>query len=264
MGHDHILYEIQTNNIATITLNKPEKHNAFDDAIIESLTETLTTINNEPTIRMVILKAHGKNFCAGADLGWMQRMASYNEAENLNDSIKLARLMQTLYSLSKPTIVLVQGAAIGGGVGLVACCDIAIAANNASFCLSEVKIGLIPAVISPYVIQAMGARAARRYFLTAEKFSANTAYQLGLVHEIVPFEQLETVANEFSQLILQNSPSAISSAKQLIHDVTAQPITDELIQDTAKRIAAIRVSPEGQAGLKAFLTKQPAPWCSKK
>lgn len=263
MVKEHILYQINANGIATIILNKPEKHNAFDDAIIQSLTETLINLNNDAAIRVVILKAHGKNFCAGADLAWMQRMANYTEQENLNDSIKLASLMRTLNFLTKPTIALVQGATIGGGVGLIACCDIVIAENEASFCFSEVKIGLIPAVISPYVIQAMGARAARRYFLTAESFTAKTAYQLGLVHDVVSSEQLDQAAEKFSQLLLQNSPTAISTAKQLITDVAAQPINDELIHETAKRIAAIRVSAEGQAGLKAFLTKQPAPWVSK-
>jgi len=249
-----------TANIATVTLNRPEIHNAFDDALIQQLTALLEKINHDASIRVVILAANGKSFCAGADVNWMKKMAAYTQQENLADSQALAKLMQTLNDLSKPTIALVQGAAYGGGVGLVACCDIAIANTQATFCFSEVRIGLVPAVISPYAIKAIGERAARRYFLTAEKFDATEAYRLGLLHAIVPPEELISTGEKIAQTLLTNSPQAITIAKHLIPNVSNKSIDQELIQLTTECIAAIRVSQEGQEGLTAFLEKRAPKW----
>lgn len=246
--------------ITTLTLNQPELHNAFDERLITELTEKLEKINQDPNIRVVILAANGKSFCAGADVHWMQKMANYSYEENLADAKKLAKLMYVLYSLQKPTIALVQGPAYGGGVGLVACCDIAIANPTANFCLSEVKIGLVPAVISPYVIKAIGERAARRYFLTAEKFTASEAQNLGLIHIIVPTEELQQKGDQLAKLLLNNSPQALTCAKQLIAEVTSRSLEQELIDITTKYIADIRISAEGQEGLKAFLEKREPQW----
>lgn len=248
-------------NIATITLNRPELHNAFDDQLIQQLTTELENINKDPNIRVVILTANGKSFCAGADLNWMKKMAGYSREENLKDSLALAQLMKTLNTLSKPTIALVQGSAYGGGVGLIACCDIAIANSKANFCLSEVKIGLTPAVISPYVITAIGERATRRYFLTAEQFNTEEALHLGLIHQTVSsLEELQNVGEQIAQKFLNNSPQAITITKRLIANVTGKPIDDNLIKLTAQDIADIRVSAEGQEGLKAFLEKRKPNW----
>lgn len=248
------------NSIATITLNKPDAHNAFDDTMIVELTKALKDFEKNPQVKVIILAANGKSFCAGADLNWMRRMANYSLDENLADANALAELMRTLNFLKKPTIALVQGAAYGGGVGLVACCDIAIATADANFCLSEVKIGLIPAVISPYVIAAMGERAARRYFLTAEKFSAEFALGFGLIHSIVDQNQLKTAGIELAKLLLANSPQAITTAKKLIQTISGRPINNDLITETAAMIAEIRVSEEGQEGLQAFIEKRKPKW----
>lgn len=247
-------------NIATLTLNRPEIHNAFDNQLIQQLTTELENIDKDPNIRVLILAANGKSFCAGADLNWMQKIANYSREENLKDSLALAHLMQTLNNLSKPTIALIQGAAFGGGVGLIACCDIAVASPEANFCLSEVKIGLIPAVISPYVITAIGERAARRYFLTAEKFDIEEAICLGLIHKVASANQLQKTGEEIAQLILNNSPHAVTMTKKLIADVTKKPIDANLIKLTAEYIADIRVSTEGQEGLKAYLEKRKPSW----
>jgi methylglutaconyl-CoA hydratase len=248
------------NHIATLTLNRPEIHNAFDDVLIAELITALKNLESDKNVRVVLLAANGKNFSAGADIHWMKRMANFSEAENFNDAMQLARLMQTLNQLQKPTIALVQGAVFGGGVGLVACCDIALASPEASFCLSEVKIGLIPAVISPYVIAAIGERSARRYFLTAEKFDAQEALRLNLIHQIVPSDQLRNTALQIAENLLANSPQAIVSAKNLIAQVANNFIDENLIEKTAKEIAKIRVSKEGQEGLNAFLEKRKANW----
>lgn len=258
----NILLKIDS-SIATIILNRPEIHNAFNDEFIKEFTTLLKKVEQDESIRLVILSADGKSFCAGADIKWMQKMASYSYEENLQDASALASLMQVLNNLSKPTIALVQGAAYGGGVGLVACCDIAIANTLASFCFSEVKIGLIPAVISPYVIRAIGERSARRYFLTAEKFDVREAYRLGLIHKIVEPEELLSVGNEIAKQFLANSPHAITTMKYLISEVSEKQIDQTLITMTSKAIADIRVSAEGQEGLKAFLEKRAPHWMNK-
>jgi len=247
-------------NIITLTLNRPEVHNAFDDELINTFISILKEIEIDSTIRLVILSANGKSFSAGADLNWMQRMADYSEADNIKDSEQLAELMWRLNNLNKPTIALIQGATFGGGVGLVACCDIAIASQRASFCLSEVKLGLIPAVISPYVINAIGEKASRRYFLTAERFSAQEALNLGLISSVVEEHGLETEKKYFSELLLANGPKALNEAKKLIRDLNCNAVTDAVREETAKSIAKLRVSPEGQEGLKAFLEKRKPNW----
>lgn len=246
--------------IGELILNKPEVHNAFDDDIIAALITGIESLQAEPSVRVIWLKSEGKNFSAGADLNWMKSMAELNYEQNLADAEQLAGLMHALYSCAKPTLVTVQGAAFGGALGLIACCDIAIAEPQASFCLSEVKIGLIPAVISPYVIKAIGERAAQRYFLTAERFSAESALQLGLIHEISSSEDLTTRSAEIIKTLCNNSPQAVTKAKQLIRQVAGRPIDKPVIDKTTDAIAAIRVSGEGQEGLASFLEKRQPNW----
>ncbi|MGZ5086416.1 MAG: enoyl-CoA hydratase/isomerase family protein [Usitatibacter sp.] len=227
--------------IGLVTMNRPERHNAFDDALIAELTEALRSMEAEDGIRLVVLSGAGKSFSAGADLNWMKRMAGFSSDENRRDAMGLATLMRTLAHLRKPTLARVHGAAYGGGVGLVACCDIAVAAQSASFSLSEAKLGLIPAVISPYVVAAIGERASRRYFLTGERFEAAEAWRLGLVHEVTSdFESLDDRVGEIVDALLACGPAAQREAKDLIRAVASRPVTSELIQDTADRIARIR------------------------
>ena len=246
--------------VGRLTLNRPEVHNAFDDALIAQLTAALLSLEADRRVRVVMLAAAGKSFSAGADLAWMQRMAGYSEAENLDDARALAGLMSTLDRLAKPTVALVQGAAFGGGVGLVACCDIAIASEAASFALSEVKLGLIPAVISPYVVAAMGPGAARRFILTAERFSARQALALGLVHEVVPADRLEETGQKVLDHLTQGGPRAQADAKDLVLSLAGRPIDRALVEETAERIARIRVGEEAREGLAAFLEKRKAEW----
>lgn len=257
---DSILYQVAPNGVATVTLNRPEKHNAFDDQLISELTELFQEIANSPDIRVMILAANGKSFCAGADLNWMKRMASYNYDENLADANKLALMLHTLNTLPQATIARVQGAAYGGAVGLIACCDMAVATKMSQFCLSEVKLGLVPATISPYVIEAIGARAARRYFYTAELFSARRARRLGLISESVTEEELDDTLNALVKAVLANGPKAVATSKKLISEVANRPIDQNLIDMTSRTIAAIRVSEEGQEGLNAFLQKRRPNW----
>jgi methylglutaconyl-CoA hydratase len=248
-------------SLGLVTLNRPERHNVFDDDLIAELTETLRSMEAEDGIRIVILSSAGKSFSAGADLNWMRRAAAASMEENRHDAMALAALMRTLAELRKPTIARVQGAAYGGGVGLVACCDVAVAAMGATFALSEAKLGLVPAVISPYVVAAIGARAARRYFLTGERFDSSEAWRLGLVHELAPDEDaLDEKINEIVNAVLACGPVAQAEAKSLIRAVAGRPVTSELIQDTAERIARIRSSPEGNEGVAAFLEKRRPSW----
>lgn len=259
-ARDALICRTESNGVARLTLNRPEVHNAFNDALIAEMTSALDALERDTQVRAVILSGNGKSFSAGADLNWMRAMAGYSHAENLRDAEALGDLMHRLDSLKKPTIALVQGPAFGGGVGLVACCDIAIAAQRASFCLSEVKLGLIPAVISPYVVAAMGPRAARRYFLTAERFSAEKALALGLVHEVVADDGLDAAAEAIIAELLAAGPIAVREAKDLIASVAFRPPDAVLRQDTAERIARIRASDEGREGLTAFLEKRPPNW----
>jgi methylglutaconyl-CoA hydratase len=255
-----IIVTRDSRGIATITLNRAEQHNAFDDVMIAELNQALDTINEDEKVRLLILRAAGKSFSAGADLNWMRRMADYSYQQNHDDAMQLARLMKTLNGLCKPVIGLIQGASFGGGVGLVACCDIAIASDRAKFCLSEVRLGLIPAVISPYVIAAMGERACRRYFTTAERFDANEACRLGLVHQVVAGENLESALQKIIDEILLGGPAAQAAAKDLVLNVTRRRIDTDLIEDTADRIARIRASEEGREGLNAFIQKRQPDW----
>jgi methylglutaconyl-CoA hydratase len=260
MTYQYITTAVDERGVAQLTLNRPEVHNAFDDIMIGELIQALDAFAANNQVRVLLLRSNGKNFSAGADLGWMRSMAQKNYADNLLDAGELAKLMQKLDNFPAPTITLVQGAAFGGAVGLAACCDIAIASDKASFCLSEVKIGLMPAVISPYVVRAIGERASRRYFLTAERFFAAEALQLGLLHQVVSDDELQQAGDAMVQTLLANSPAAVKAAKSLIFTVANQPTTQALIDETSRRIAAIRVSEEGQEGLSAFLQKRTPAW----
>lgn len=256
-----IKFDIDSQGIAHLTLSRAEVHNAFDDQMITEIRGALAKVRVSSQARVLVLKAEGKSFSAGADLNWMRSMAKKNYDENIADSNQLAALMRELDQLPIPTLALVQGAAFGGAVGLVACCDFAVATQHASFCLSEVKIGLIPAVISPYVIQKLGYSAARRFMITAERFRAEKALALGLIHEAV--EDIDAAEQVIAQLITQllaNSPQAMHQAKKLAQDVYHAALDDQLIAETSRRIANIRVSEEGQEGLTAFLEKRPAGW----
>jgi methylglutaconyl-CoA hydratase len=243
--------------VAILELNRPEKHNAFDDHVISELIKCIEHANSLD-IKALVLKTNGKHFSAGADLNWMKSMAGNNFDENVADSKQLAKLMSVLANSPHPTLCLVQGAAFGGALGLIACCDIAIATEQAKFCLSEVKLGLIPAVISPYVIKAIGERQARRYFLTAETFNAKDALNMGLIHEIS--DDLAQSEAHFLSCLLNNGPLAVKSAKSLIEAVANHSIDETLIDYTAQQIALIRVSEEGQEGLSAFFEKRAPAW----
>lgn len=256
--------KIDKAGVATVTLNRADKHNAFDDVLIAEMTSIFRQIDADENVRVMVLAANGKHFSAGGDLAWMQKMASYSGADNLKDARALAEMLSVLNSINKPTIARVQGAAFGGAVGLVSCCDIVLAAESASFCLSEVKIGLIPATISPYVIAAMGVRAARRYFLTAERFDAQAALLNGLVSQVCAEDELDEHVAQFIKHLMGNGPKAIAGAKKLIADVESTPLGAALIEETCKRIAEIRVSEEGQEGLNAFLNKRAPNWLPKK
>ena len=246
-------------DLATITLTRGEIHNAFDDALIADLTAAFQKVGDDPAVRAVILASEGKSFSAGADLNWMRRMAGYSEAENVADAKALAGLMQAIDTCPKPTIARVQGAAFGGGVGLVACCDIAVASERASFCLSEVKLGIVPAIISPYIVRAIGPRAARRYVQTAERFGAAEAHRLGLVHEVAAEDALDAVIGGIVDALRQGGPQAQREAKLLVA-LVADRDHAEVLDKTASSIARIRAGAEGQEGLTAFLEKRPPAW----
>jgi len=246
--------------IARIVMDRPRRHNAFDDTLIDALAETFETLAGRTDVRCVILAGAGKSFSAGADLDWMKRSAGYAFDENLAEARRLAEMVRRLDALPMPTIALVQGAAIGGGIGLVAACDMALAANDAIFSLSEVKLGLIPSVISPYVLRAIGERAARRYVLTGERFEAAEALRIGLVHAVVPEEGLEAAGEALADAVLANGPEAVAKAKKLIADVAGKPIDGALIDETARRIAEIRRGDEGREGVGAFLEKRRPNW----
>ena len=247
-----------SNGVANLILNRPDKHNAFDDEVIARLLDALNAVISNPEARVLVLQSTGKSFSAGADLTWMKRMATLSHDENLADARQLASLMQTLDSLPIPTIAKVQGAAYGGAIGLISCCDIAIASHEAKFCLSEVKLGLSPATISPFVIKAMGARRCRQLFLTAEVFSAKQAAEWELIHTLVNSDELDSAVDQTVAQILKTGPKASIATKQLIADVLSQP--SDIAEHTAQLIAGLRVSEEGQAGLAAFFDKQLPPW----
>jgi methylglutaconyl-CoA hydratase len=257
---NEVVTEIDNRGVAWVRLNNPDKHNAFDDQIILQLTRAFTAVAANADVRAMVLCSEGKSFSAGADLNWMKRMTAYSYDENLQDAQALALMLKTLHQMPQPTIARVQGAAFGGAVGLVSCCDMAVATSSASFCLSEVKIGLVPATVSPYVIAAIGERAARRYFVTAERFDALRAMQIGLVSEIVDGKNLDDQVNLLIEALLANGPEAVLAAKQLVSDISGQTIDQSLIDHSCEVIAAIRVSKQGQAGLNAFLEKRTPNW----
>ena len=250
--------------IARITLNRPELRNAFDDALIASLKKSLDEIAADASVRVVILAGNGSAFCAGADLNWMKRMAGYGYQENLADAQALAGMLATLDRLPKPTIARVHGPVFAGGTGLVAACDIAVGAPEAKMCFSEAKLGLSPATISPHVMRAIGERAARRYFLTAEIFDAEEAHRIGMLTMLVPTSELDSAIEGLLKHLLAGGPQAHARIKELIRAIALRPVEDALVADTARRIAEIRVSPEGREGIASFLEKRKASWCSQK
>ena len=264
LNKDSLTLNKDSQGVVTLSINRPEIHNAFDDVLIAELIEALDSVENDSEARVLILKSEGKSFSAGADLRWMRRMADYTEAENKADAMELAALMKKLNTLNIPTIARVQGAAFGGGVGLVACCDIAVGSTKALFCLSEVRLGLMPAVISPNVVTAMGERVSRRYFLTAERFNAEEALRVNLLHEMVEEDELDSTIEEITKNLLKGGGCALTAAKDLIFAVSSRPTTDELIEDTADRITKARASEEGKEGLNAFLEKRSPTWVKAK
>jgi methylglutaconyl-CoA hydratase len=259
---EHLGVQCQ-DGVAVVALARPDVHNAFNEALIAELTVALKALDADPAVRVVVLAGQGRSFCAGADLHWMQRMATYSDAENRADAGALANMLATLDRMGKPTVARVHGAAYGGGVGLVACCDIAIAAQEATFALSETKLGLIPATIGPYVIAAIGARQARRYFLTAERFTAAEAFRIGLVHDIVPADAIDERLDTLIDALLVAGPRAQTAAKSLIRAVSVRPVDDEVIADTVERIAVVRASAEGREGVAAFLERRHPAWLPK-
>lgn len=247
-------------HVATITLSRPEQRNAFNETTIAELTHAFTAVAQMDTVRAVVLAAQGPAFCAGADLNWMKKMAGYSDADNHLDAMALAQMLRTIYLCPQPVIARVQGDCYAGGMGLVAACDIVLVGEQASFCLSEVKLGLIPATISPYVIKAMGEQAARRYFLTAERFDAQQAQRIGFAHEVVASDLLDATLAQLLKALTSNSPNAVREAKRLVREVAGQPVTDQLLDDTASRIAVIRASSEGREGVASFLDKRKPAW----
>ncbi|KQW75203.1 enoyl-CoA hydratase/isomerase family protein [Methylibium sp. Root1272] len=246
--------------VAQVTLCRPDVRNAFNDEVITALTQAFRALDADDAVRVVVLAAEGPAFCAGADLHWMRRMADYTRAQNLDDAAGLAEMLRSIAACRKPTIARVQGDAYAGGVGLVAACDLAVAVDTAQFCLSEVKLGLVPATIGPYVVRAMGARAAQRYMLTAERFDAATALRLGLVHEAVPAERLDAGVQALVEALLAASPQALTTCKRLLHEITAQPLDAALIGRTVEFIADARASDDGREGVQAFLGRRKPHW----
>jgi methylglutaconyl-CoA hydratase len=247
------------NGVTTLTLNRPEVHNAFDEALIGNLADAFNAASNDTGVRAIVLRANGKSFSAGADLNWMKRMAGFSEEENLADAKRLAELLRIIDTCPKPTIARVHGHAFAGATGLIACCDLAVAVTEAEFAVTEVRLGLIPAVISPYLIRAMGARQARRWFLTAERFSAEQALAMNLIHEVVLAEELDPCVDHWLDAVRKAGPHALGAAKQLVRAVDQSPDA-AVVEETAKRIAVIRAGAEGKEGVAAFLEKRKPGW----
>ncbi len=254
-----LIIQVQ-DKIGRITLNRPDVRNAFNDSVIAEVTAAFADLGQRDEVRCIVLAAEGTAFCAGADLNWMRRMADYTHDENLADAAKLAGMLRTIYECPKPTVARIQGDVYAGGMGLVAACDMAVSVDAAHYCLSEVKLGLIPATISPYVIRAMGARAAHRYFLTAERFSAAEAHRIGLVHEVVSAADLDAKVQEITQHLCNAGPEAMKTCKKLVQDIADREISQPLIDQTVAGIAAIRASAEGKEGLQSFLHKRKPNW----
>ncbi|KND57894.1 Methylglutaconyl-CoA hydratase [Candidatus Burkholderia verschuerenii] len=247
-------------HVARVTLDRADVRNAFDDKTIVELTAAFRALDDDPNVRAIVLAANGPAFCAGADLNYMKRMAEYSEAENRADVLGLATMLNTIYTSSTPVIARVQGDAYAGGMGLVAVCDIAVASDNAHFCLSEARLGLMPATIAPYVIRAMGARTAHRYFITAERFDAAEALRIGFVHQVTSADQLDASVDAIAKAVASNSPNAVRECKQLVANFAGRDIDETLIADTAERIARIRASEEGRDGVRSFLEKRKPSW----
>ena len=259
---DNLIVE-KKNLVAVVTLNRPELRNAFDDILIANLTRVLLDLDKDDTVRAVVLAGAGKAFCAGADLNWMKRMAGYGYEDNLKDANALAAMLKTLDRMSKPTVARVHGPAYAGGVGLVAACDIAIGSPAAEFCLTEVKLGLSPATISPYVVRAMGERLARRYFLTGEVIDADEAYRIRLLSGVSTVDELDGTIDALLGHLVAGGREAHAKIKDLVRAVAAGAVDDAMIADTAKRIAEIRVSQEGKEGIASFLEKRKPAWVRK-
>lgn len=259
MKHLELQFE---RGVATVTLNRPEVRNAFNDEVIAELTAVFLELGKREEVRCVVLAGAGAAFCAGADLNWMKRIAGYTRDENIEDASKLARALEIIYRCPKPTIARVQGDVYAGGMGLVAACDMAVAVDTAQFCLSEVRLGLIPATVSPYVIRAMGTRAAHRWFLTAERFPAEEALRIGFVHQVVKAEQLDAAVAALAQSVVSAGPEAVKACKKLVHDVAGHEITAGLVRRTVEGIADIRASDEGREGIQSFLARRKPGWLS--
>jgi methylglutaconyl-CoA hydratase len=263
MDNSTIGTSIDSRGVATIKLNRPEVHNAFNETLIAEMTGALAELRADERVRVVVLSGEGPSFCAGADLEWMRRTGAYSFEQNLTDARAAAEMLRQLNTLPKPTVAAVHGPAFGGGAGLVACCDIAFASESAVFSFSEVRLGLIPAVISPYVIAAIGERQARRYFLTAERFPAEEARRIGLVHGVAAAKSLAGEVEAIVSDLLGGGPAALGAAKELIRTVSDHAGDETLPQETARRIAEIRAGDEARQGLQAFMEKQDAPWRKK-
>ena len=261
---DNVLWDVDTSGVATLILNRIDKHNAFDACMIDLMIQRLDYLALRTDVRCLVIRANGKHFSTGADLNWMRSMANSSKQQNLDDAQSLARLMHTLDNFPQPTIAVIQGSAFGGALGLICCCDIAIAADNAKFCLSEVKLGLVPATIGPYIVRAMGNRQARRFMLSAEMMTANIAEKHGIVHEVHFDDKVDEALNQLIDSLLLNSPDAMRKAKTLCQQCHQTPIDAQLIHYTSQLIADIRVSPQGQDGLHAFLEKRTPNWVVKK
>jgi methylglutaconyl-CoA hydratase len=259
MTYETLLVTV-ADKVATVTLNRPDLRNAFNEGAIAELARVFDELGRNDAVRAIVLAANGPSFCAGADLNWMKKMAGYSHDENEADAMRLAEMLRTIYLCPKPVVARVQGDCYAGGMGLVAACDIVVASEAAGFCLSEVKLGLIPATISPYVIKAMGEQAARRYFLTAERFDAAEAQRIGVAHAVVAPEALDATVAGIVKALVNNSPHAVRQAKTLVREIVGQPVDDALLRDTAGRIAAIRASTEGREGVASFLEKRKPTW----
>lgn len=246
--------------VARVFLNRPELRNAFNSEVIADLQQAFTRLGADPSVRAIVLGGHGKAFCAGGDLNWMRAMADFSWAQNRDDAQALADMLDTVYRCPKPVVGRVQGDCYAGAVGLAAVCDIVVAAEAAHFCISEAKVGLLPGTISPYVLRALGEQACRRYFITAERFSAVEAHRLGLVHQLAPADGLDAAVDALLASLLANSPAAVLASKRLVQDFAGQPLSAELRAESARRIADIRASDEGKEGVAAFLQKRDPAW----
>ena len=255
------MIEVQVDDrVAKVFLNRPDVRNAFNDSVIAELTQAFTDLGRNPNLRAIVLGGHGKAFCAGADLNWMRAMAGFSWGENQADAQRLAQMLWTIYSSPVPVVGRLHGDCYAGGMGLAAACDVLVAAEGMQFCLSEARLGLLPATIGPYVLRAMGEQAARRYFITAERFSASQARDMGFVHEVVPAHALDAKVDEIVALLVANGPAAVKACKRLVQDFAGRDITADLRAESARRIADIRASDEGREGVQAFLNKREPAW----